>query len=63
MEQRDGTILNTGNSQMTDDINGNTVTYNNPANVTINVNDKVIYVRIVTGNGQTINIIKERKGV
>ncbi|MFZ5552443.1 MAG: hypothetical protein ACOZCO_04950 [Bacteroidota bacterium] len=61
MEQREGTILNTTEKDMTDSISGTTVKYHNPASVTIDVNDKVIYIRIVTGNGQTINIIKEKK--
>mgnify|MGYP001578785168 FL=1 len=61
METKEGVITDTAATELREDVGQAIVKYHNPANVTINVGDGVVYIKIVTGNGQTINIIKEKK--
>ena len=61
METKDGVITSTADTELRDNASQAVVKYHNPASVSINVGDGVVYISIVTGNGQTINIIKNKK--
>ncbi|MBI2968598.1 MAG: hypothetical protein HYY40_12415 [Bacteroidetes bacterium] len=63
MEEREGTILtktSDGSSgRLRDASTGNESDFTNPAKVSIDVGNGVIYITIVAGNGRIINVIKE----
>ncbi|MFZ5552444.1 MAG: hypothetical protein ACOZCO_04955 [Bacteroidota bacterium] len=65
MEKRKGTIVDAAANTLKDNFTGELFTYINPGKLAIKANDVVAYVRLSLsgggGNGQTINIIKEKK--
>lgn len=59
--EKDGTILDVQNSKLRDDASGDVLDFINPAQVPIEINNKVVYLYIVAGNGKPIIIIKNKK--
>lgn len=64
MEEREGTIKLVEQGQqkgrLIDAWNGNEFEFANPGNVNIKIDDLVIYISIITGNGKVVNVVKEK---
>lgn len=63
MEEREGIVksMETGGQKgrFIDVINGNEYDFVNPASVQLKIDDNVIFISIITGNGKVINVVKE----
>ncbi len=59
--EKDGTIVDVQNSKLRDDASAEVLEFINPAHIPIEIDNKVVYLYIVAGNGKPIIILKNKK--
>ena len=61
MEEREGTITDVAAMKLRDHSTETERNFTNPASVDVIVNDAVVFVHVIAGNGNEINIVKKKK--